>query len=182
MSTGRLGDFADDPGSVFVDVPPNPRWIGLLDAGVTVSALAGSYVVARSFGASGTVAALAGVAGAAVFGFKLSVLARHRRVPRLTVADFDAIRAAGSRALAQLRAAQPELAEVGWSWITTAPDGWVIRLHGRKAASVLRTVDTTRTYLIPRDGGEPRELPAEAHPRSSYSQRVVRAACASGDG
>jgi hypothetical protein len=172
MSRGRLGDFADDPRSIFVDLPQNPAWVTILDVLITAGALGGGYLAAGALGASRGVAILAAVVAACVFGLKLSLFFKLRQIPRLGVEEFDAIRGAGSRALAEFRAAHPELSQVGWSLVGSTPGAHVIAVYGAESP---RIIAAQQTYAVQRDGSIS-IASAASYPRTGYSQRLERPA------
>ncbi|MDC0749067.1 hypothetical protein [Polyangium mundeleinium] len=180
MSRGKLGEFADDPDSVFVDVPPNPAWIAWVDALIAGGAAVGTFFAAKHFGANGVLAAVLAALAAPLAGFKLSFFARHRRIPRLTVEEFDAARRAGSLALAEFRRANPEHTQVDWSLVASSSEGNVIGCMGsREGADRMARRGLIVVYLVAADGAI-REV---ADPRlGSYSQRIGRSECVNARG
>jgi len=173
MSRGKLGAFADDPDSVYVDVPPNPAWITLADVLITGGAAVGAFFAAKHFGASGILAAVLAALAVPLAGFKLSFFARHRRIPRLTVEAFDVARRAGSLALAEFRRANPDT-QVAWSWVASSSEGNVIHCMGQREGADRMGPVIVGGYLVAADGAI-REV---ADPRlGSYSQRIVRSEC-----
>ncbi|MDI1476730.1 hypothetical protein [Polyangium sp. y55x31] len=172
MSRGKLGDFADDPDSIFVDVPPNPAWITLADVLIAGGAAVGTFFAAKHFGASGILATVLAALAAPLAGFKLSFFARHRRIPRLTAEEFDATRRAGSLALAEFRRAYPHT-QVHWSLIASSSEGNVIGCIGKREGAERIDPAIVGVYLVAADGAI-REV---AHPLGSYSQRIERSEC-----
>jgi len=176
MSRGELGDFADDPDSVFVDVPPNPTWITLTDLSISGVAVLATFITAKHFGARGVLATVLAVAMAPVAGFKLSFFARKWRTPRFNVDEFDAVRRAGSLALVQFRQANPEHAKVGWSLVASPPEGKVIGCMGRRDRRPPMDPVTVCVYLVSADGALCEESRV-SHPLGGYSQRIRRCEC-----
>lgn len=179
MSKGRLGDFADDPNSVFVDVPANPRWILPLDLLLSSAAIVGGFLLAKHLGAGGWLATIVATIVGCVAGFKLSLFAKFRRIPRLTIQEFAEVRSAGSRALAVFRTVHPDLAQVGWSLVAQIPDGRVISVHGSNGGPS-RMIQAVHVYAVPPDGAELHDVSVAAYPRTFYCQRLARSECITG--
>ncbi|WP_136966834.1 hypothetical protein [Polyangium sorediatum] len=175
MSKGTRGDFADDPDSVFVDVPPGPAWITLADVLIAGGAAVGTFFAAKHFGASGLLATVLAALAVPLAGFKLSWFAHQRRIPRLTVEAFDAARRAGSLALAEFRRANPEHAQVDWSLVASSSEGNVIHCMGQREGADPMARGIVGFYLVAADGAI-REV-ADPHPRGRYAQRIVRSEC-----
>jgi len=159
----------DDPASIFVDVPRNPRWLTLADAMLSSAAAGAAYVGARRAGASSTTAVVAAVVAAVAVGGKLTVLGMARRTPHVSPDELDRIRAAGSHALAAFRAAHPDLERLSWSSVSMDEASCVIRVVGSRG----RHSVAVSVYAVCADGAV-REVAPEAHPRGGFSQQLER--------
>lgn len=173
MSRGRVGDFADDPNSIFVDLRPNPAWVAWADFAMAALAASAGYAMARRLGAGTIVAAVVAAFAAVIFGFKLSIAFQLRSVPRFDLVEFDAIRSAGSRALESFRAAEPSRRAPGWSLVGTNEQARTIAVIA--TGDDPRSLAITRVYEVPNDASQsPREVDAALHPRARTCQRIER--------
>jgi hypothetical protein len=174
VSKRQLGDFADDPDSVFVDVPANPAWISILDLLLSCGAVVAAFLVAEHLGAGKLIAGIVAMLAACLVGFKVSLFAKFRRIPRLGLDEFDAVRQAGSRALAEFRRAHPDLSRVGWTLVASIAEGWAIAVRGNRGG---RIVEASHVYVVSRVDTIVREVSASSYPQSSWAQRLDRADC-----
>lgn len=136
-------------------------------------------MTAKHWGAGGWLATVVATIIGCTAGFKISLFARFRRIPRLTIEEFDGVRRAGTRALSEYRSVHPDLAQAGWSLVARIPDVRIISVHGSNGGPS-RMIQATHVYSVPRDGAELREVSVASYPRSSYCQRLARSGCING--
>lgn len=163
MSKGVFGQYADDPQWVFIawEPVPGPRWRAVL--AVLLGLVAGALVGSVTTGSTRVILSLATM----VF-VTLPLWPRGSLPVAPTVGQFDAMRLAGTQALAAFKTTHPELIRAGWYVAQASPDGsFVLVLSGQTASSTPNRPDVFATASVSNDDpvvlGPPRQAAATVY-------------------
>jgi len=148
VSKGVFGQHADDPQWVFIawEPLPGPRWRAVL--AVLFWLGAAGLVAANTTGSTRVILSLATL----VF-VTLPLWPRGSSPDAPTLEQFDAMRRAGTLALATFRASHPEVIRASWYVRESRPDGsFVIVVSGQTVTTPPHRVGLCESTIVTRDG------------------------------